>query len=218
MLLHRIDDPGTALSREPHKGYLRRATAYAPAGSTYATFAARVLHGELLAYSVMRGVSDPDGLLLLEFDPEGQAVNLAALTLRPRPGLFDELIAEVWALANALGFHRLECRSRRYGMVRHLVRKGWKYYEYLGDSFVRFRYDGPSGAIALLPKPALAPCANSGNIIWTTTGAAPEACSACDTPLDFEQGLVAGEYFVPEHQAPTMADLHEDFPHFGVRR
>lgn len=126
MVLHRIDDAARALSTEPHRGFLLKALQYAPEGETLATVAARVLHRELLPFSVARNVVDPEGLLLVELDPQGVAVNVAMLTLRPGSAVFPKLLVELMEWGRALGFHRLEGVSRRPGMARHLFRFGWE--------------------------------------------------------------------------------------------
>lgn len=223
MVLHRIDDAARALSTEPHRGFLLKALRYAPEGETLATTAARVLHRELLPFTVARDVADPEGLLLVELDPQGVSVNLAMLTLRPGSTLFPELLRELLAWARGLGFHRLEAASRRPGMRRFLRRHGWHLLGPNLDTPTEFGHYGFIGKA----------CRRSG---WSIGGSSkedyklPGFCAACGEAvmlirlpngnlampwhLDGGRPIHSRPPLLPAYDRPTLADLPEGFPFF----
>ena len=111
----------TVLDHPELRELVLKAVAWGPPEETLAIVAAKLLHGELLAFvasewpeSAAPGHNRGTGAALLEFDPLGVVVNVAYLAAGPR--VFGPFLDELATLAQRYGFQALECYSRRPGM------------------------------------------------------------------------------------------------------
>lgn len=125
MLIHY--PTASILDNPDRRSLVLKAVAWGPPGETLGTVAAKLLHGELVAWGYLPGLPGAlgAGMALVEFDPAGVVVNIAYLAV-DAPGVLPPLLGELAALAQRYGFQALECYSRRPGMGKLLGKLGWQ--------------------------------------------------------------------------------------------